>query len=86
MNKIYRFLGRKGRTTIPIQIRLALQLSRGDLISYSVQGNTIIITTEKVCSNCREHEPVADLAEQMTPQERREMLSYLLKQARKEKR
>ena len=86
MNKIYRFLGRKGRTTIPIPIRLALQLSRGDLISYSVQGNTIIITTEKVCSNCREHEPVADLAEQMTPQERREMLSYLLKQARKEKR
>ena len=85
MNKTYRFLGRNGRTTIPIQIRRMLNIGRGDLLGYSIQGNTIVITKEKVCSNCREHESLADFAERMTQQECKEMLSYLLKQARKEK-
>ena len=86
MNKIYRFLGRNGRTTIPIQIRRMLNISRGDLIGYSIQGNTVVVTKEKVCNNCRkEHDSVQEMAEQLTPQERKEMLSYLMKKARREK-
>ncbi len=82
MNKTYRFLGRNGRTTIPIQIRRMLNIGRGDLIGYSIQGNTVVVTKEKVCNNCRkEHDSVQEMAEQ----ERREMLSYLMKKARREK-
>ena len=86
MNKTYRFLGRNGRTIIPIQIRRMLNIGRGDLIGYSIQGNTVVVTKEKVCNNCRkEHDSVQEMAEQLTPQERREMLSYLMKKARREK-
>ena len=42
MSKTYRFLGRNGRTTIPIQIRRMLNIGRGDLIGYSIQGNWIV--------------------------------------------
>ena len=86
MNKTYRFLGRNGRTTIPIQIRRMLNIGRGDLIGYSIQGNTVVVTKEEVCNNCKtEHDSVQEMAEQLTPQERREMLSYLMKKARREK-
>ncbi len=85
MNKVYRFLGRNGRTTIPIQIRRMLNISRGDLVGYSVQGNTVVITKEKVCNNCKDRESLQEMADQMTPQERKELLSYLMKKARREK-
>ena len=52
MAKIYRFLGRSGRTTIPYPMRLAMNLGRYDLISYEVDGDSIIVRKEKICDNC----------------------------------
>ena len=85
MNKVYRLLGRNGRTTIPIQIRRMLNIGRGDLVGYSLQGNTVVITKEKVCNNCKDRESLQEMADHMTPQERKELLSYLMKKARREK-
>ena len=54
MNKIFRFFGKKGRTTIPLPIRHALNMHTGDIISFSIKkGNVIIwkwICFMQVCS------------------------------------
>lgn len=52
MAKIYRFLGKSGRTTIPYPLRLAMNIKRYDLISYELDGDTIIVRREKICDNC----------------------------------
>jgi len=85
MNKIYRFLGKKGRTTIPTAIRCFLQLNRGDLISYTINDKSIVIEKEKLCDKCCETNRMSELAEQMTAQEQMEMLTYLLEKMRKER-
>ena len=85
MNKIYRFLGKKGRTTIPTYIRSYLQLNRGDLISYTINDKSIVIEKEKLCDKCCETNRMSELAEQMTAQEQMEMLTYLLEKMRKER-
>ena len=52
MDKIYRTLGKRGRTTIPYAIRVRLGLSHNDLISFEEDGDTVIVRREKVCNNC----------------------------------
>ena len=52
MNKIYRTLGKRGRTTIPYAIRVRLGLRHNDLISFEEDGDTVIVRREKVCNNC----------------------------------
>jgi len=52
MAKIYRFLGKRGNTTIPYPLRLAMGLKRYDLISYELDGDTIILKRERICDNC----------------------------------
>lgn len=52
MNKIYRILGKRGRTTIPHAIRVKLGLRHNDLISFEEDGDTVIVRREKVCNNC----------------------------------
>ena len=52
MPKIYRFLGKSGRTTIPYPLRAAMNLKRYDLVSYELDGDAIIVRREKICDNC----------------------------------
>ena len=52
MAKIYRFLGKRGNTTIPYPLRLAMGLKRYDLVSYELDGDTIILKRERICDNC----------------------------------
>lgn len=52
MAKIYRFLGKSGRTTIPYPMRLVMDLKRYDLISFELERDAIIVRKEKICDNC----------------------------------
>lgn len=52
MPKIYRFLGKSGRTTIPYPLRVAMNLKRYDLVSFEFAGDSIVIRREKICDNC----------------------------------
>ena len=46
--KFYRFLGQEGRTTIPLEIREYLDLEDRDLLSFTVEDDTVIIRREDV--------------------------------------
>ena len=53
MNKIYKVLGKRGRITIPCEIRMKLGFRYNDVLSLEEQDeNTVIIHREKVCDHC----------------------------------
>ena len=54
MDKIYKILGKRGRITIPWEIRQDVGFSYNDILSFSASGNTIVVTKEKLCNNCIE--------------------------------
>ena len=56
MDKIYRILGNRGRTTIPYPLRMQMGFHPNDLLSFRRDGDTIIIRREKVCDNCGQGE------------------------------
>jgi len=52
MEKIYRILGKKGRTTIPYPLRTQMGFHTNDLLSFHRDGDVLVIRREKVCDNC----------------------------------
>ena len=63
MNKIYRILGKRGRITIPFEIRKRVGFSYNDVLSFteSADGRTVVVRREKICNNCKETvEPTTD--------------------------
>ena len=52
MNKIYKILGKRGRITIPFEIRMALGFAYNDVVSFEVNDRDVLIRREKVCDGC----------------------------------
>ena len=53
MNKIIKILGKRGRITIPYEIRMKLGFAYNDVLSFEEQDdNTVIIKREKICDSC----------------------------------
>lgn len=51
--KTRKILGRRGRITIPYEIRMKIGMEAGDVLSFEEEGtDTVIITREAVCSDC----------------------------------
>ena len=51
--KTVRILGKRGRITVPEEIRNELGLERGDIVSFSVlDDDTAIIHRERLCEDC----------------------------------
>ena len=88
MNKIYRTLGKHGRTTIPYAIRVRLGLRHNDLISFEEDGDTVIVRREKVCNNCfaddidfseeDSSDALFDFVDDLSDKERMTLFFYLL--------
>ena len=88
MNKIYRTLGKHGRTTIPYVIRVKLGLRHNDLISFEEDGDTVIVRREKVCNNCfaddidfseaDSNDALLDFVDDLSDKERMTLFFYLL--------
>lgn len=59
MKKLYRVLGKRGRITIPYEIRENVGFSYNDVLSFTQgeDGRTVIIKREKICDNCKEAQP-----------------------------
>lgn len=54
MSKILRVLGRRGRITIPFELRVRLGFAHNDILSVREgDGNEIIIRREKLCDGCK---------------------------------
>lgn len=83
---IYKILGKRGRITIPWEIRQELGFSYNDVVSFESEGNTVLVKREKLCNNCFEL-PVPDskdnfsalneLLDELTPDELRTVLISL---------
>ena len=55
MKKIYRILGKRGRTTIPLSLRVGCDFKPGDIISFEVRKDgTVLLRKEQPCDRCRE--------------------------------
>lgn len=53
MKKKFVIIGKRGRITIPEEIRNVVGIKYNDLLSFEVQpNNTIIIRKERYCDNC----------------------------------
>ncbi len=51
--KTLRILGKKGRVTVPQEIRDEIGLERGDVVSFSVlDDDSAIIRRERLCDEC----------------------------------
>ena len=53
--KILRILGKRGRITIPYEIRQAVGFAYNDVLSFteSGDGKSVIVRREKLCDNCQ---------------------------------
>lgn len=78
--KIFRTLGKKGRITIPLEIRAALNLSCNDILSFAVQDGSVLVVKEKICDHCVGKRSVRELADALTKEERQELLGFLVQE------
>ena len=89
MDKIYRTLGKRGRTTIPYAIRVKLGLRHNDLLSFEEDGDTVIVRREKVCDECddflddideigEDSDALLDFVDDLSDKERMTLFFYLL--------
>ena len=55
MLKIYRVLGKKGRITIPYEIRKRIGFKYNDVLSFTeLDDSSVVVRKEKICDNCNE--------------------------------
>ena len=54
MTKMFRILGKRGRITIPYEIRQRVGFSYNYVLSFteSPDGRTVTVKREKICDNC----------------------------------
>lgn len=52
---MFRILGKRGRVTIPYEIRRRIGFSYNDVLSFTASddGRAVIVRREKVCDNCQ---------------------------------
>ena len=62
MTKLFRILGKRGRITIPYEIRQHVGFAYNDVLSFSEakDGRTVIVRREKICDKCKGTQSAAD--------------------------
>lgn len=54
MHKIYRILGKRGRITIPFEIRQRIGFRYNDVLSFTeLDDSSVVVRKEKICDNCK---------------------------------
>lgn len=88
MTKLLRILGKRGRITIPFEIRKAVGFRYNDVLSFTqADNNTVVVKREALCDeNCpfydedpTDSEPVSltDFLDGLTEEEQRTALVHL---------
>ena len=78
--KLFRILGKRGRTTIPYAIRQRIGFAYNDVLSFEENGDSVIIRREKVCDHCKSEvrkENLLDFLEELSAEEQRTALVHL---------
>ena len=52
MNKTMKILGKRGRITIPFEIRAHQGFQYNDVVSFEEKDNVVIVKREKICDEC----------------------------------
>lgn len=91
---LFRILGKKGRITIPFEIRQRVGFKYNDVLSFteSKDGRTVIVKRERICDNCKECDTsktdeitLYDFLNNLSPEQQRAALVHLsVKWAEKE--
>ncbi len=82
--RIFRVLGRRGRTTIPYAIRKRNGFRAGDILSFEDLGDdTVIIRRESVCEGCcdspeQEDNSVYSFLDDLSAEEQHALIEHLL--------
>ena len=51
--KTLRILGKRGRVTVPQEVRDEIGLERGDVVSFAVlDEDSVLVKKERLCENC----------------------------------
>ena len=68
MKKMYRVLGKRGRVTIPHEIRQRVGFGYNDILSFAegADGRTVIVRREKICDNCKPMTPTPQNEDEVT--------------------
>jgi len=83
---IYKILGKRGRITIPWEIRKELGFMYNDVVSFETDGRSVLVKRKKICDGCKSHpltEPqdssavLKELLDDLTPEELRTALIHL---------
>ena len=83
---IYKILGKRGRITIPFEIRKELGFAYNDVVSFEMDGSMVLVKREKICDGCKvapEPKPktssaaLTELLDDLTPNELRTALIHL---------
>lgn len=85
MLKIYRVLGKKGRITIPFEIRQRIGFRYNDVLSFTeLDDSSVVVRKEKICDNCKCHEEdfeenftLEDFIDSLSEEEQRDALIHL---------
>ena len=85
MKKILKILGKRGRITIPWEIRSVMGFAYNDVVSFEQNNDIIIVRREKLCDGCNGAEPdvpdkvaaLNDLINKLTPEAIRALLIHL---------
>lgn len=85
MLKIYRILGKKGRITIPFEIRQRVGFKYNDVLSFTeLDDSSVVVRKEKICDNCNElaeefeeNVTLEDFLDSLSEEEQRDALIHL---------
>lgn len=85
MLKIYRVLGKKGRITIPFEIRQRIGFRCNDVLSFTeLDDSSVVVRKEKICDNCidivdecSENITLEDFLDNLSEEEQRDALLHL---------
>lgn len=72
-----RVLGKRGRITVPLELRKAIGMAYNDVVSFRLEGDTVRMKREKLCDNCRETLPLQEFLDGLSPEEQRQALIHL---------
>lgn len=85
MLKIYRILGKRGRITIPFEIRQRIGFKYNDVLSFTeLDDSSVVVRREKICDNCNEfaeefeeNYTLEDFLDSLSGEEQRDALIHL---------
>ena len=82
MEKIFKLIGKRGRTTVPFEIRMKMRIGYNSLVSYEMKDeNTVILRKEKICDGCKHPDEnegsILDVVNSLTETEQKALHRYL---------